>query len=137
MKRLSAAGLVLVLALAGCGGAVERAKPKPPRLPRDLAQSWAQQADQVGAALSAGDGCTAKQLAVSLRGQFISAVNDHRVPRRLQEPLGSAFNDLQSRTVCVPVTVRSGKQWNGHGGHGGHGDHGGKNGNGNGDGGGD
>jgi hypothetical protein len=106
----------LALALAGCGTTVERAKPKPPRLPADLAQSWAQQADQVAAALAAGDGCTARQLSVSLHGQFVSAVNEHRVPRRLQEPLGSAFNDLASRTACVPVSVApvsrdNGKRW--------------------------
>jgi hypothetical protein len=126
MRR--AAALVLVVALAGCGSTVERAKPKPPpRLPRDLAQSWAQQADQMATALAAGDGCTAQQIAVALHAQFVSAVNGHRVPRRLQEPLGSAMNDLGSRTTCTPPP-----QWPGDGG----GDHG-NNGNGNGDGGGD
>jgi hypothetical protein len=126
------AALLLVLALAGCGSTVERAKPKPPpRLPRDLAQSWAQQADQVAAALAAGDGCTAQQIAVSLHAQFISAVNGRRVPLRLQEPLGSAMNDLRSRTTCTPAPAPT--PWPSDGGGGDHGN----NGNGNGDGGGD
>jgi hypothetical protein len=104
LKRVAA--VVAVLALAGCGGTAERkTAPKQPRLSRDLAHSWAQQADQVAAAIAAGDGCTAQQLAGLLHAQFISAVNERRVPRRLQEPLGSAINDLQSRIVCAPVTA--------------------------------
>jgi hypothetical protein len=100
VKRIAAA--VVVLALAGCGGTAERAKPKQPRLPRDLAQTWAQQSDAVANALASGDGCTAQQLAVSLQSQFVAAVNERRVPSRLQEPLGAALNDLQSRITCTP-----------------------------------
>lgn len=100
MKRLAIAAVVL--ALAGCGGAAQRAKPTEPRLPTDLAQSWAQQSDAVATALASGDACTARRLAGSLRTQFISAVNAHRVPPRLQEPLGAALNDLQSRIACTP-----------------------------------
>jgi hypothetical protein len=100
MKRIAA--LALVLTLAGCGSTVERAKPKQPRLPRDLAQTWAQQSDAVASALASGDGCTAQQLAASLNSQFIAAVNQRRVPPRLQEELGSALNDLQSRIACTP-----------------------------------
>jgi hypothetical protein len=100
VKRIAA--VLVVLALAGCGGTAERAKPKQPRLPRDLAQSWAQQSDAVAGALESGDGCTAQQLAVSLHAQFIAAVNERRVPPRLQEPLGAALNDLRSRITCIP-----------------------------------
>jgi hypothetical protein len=121
--------LTLVLALAGCGGTVKRAQPKPPRLPRDLAQAWAQQADQVAAALAAGDGCTAQQIAVSMHAQFVSAVNGRRVPQRLQEPLGSALNDLQSRTTCTPPPQQppgsGGGDQQGNGNGNGHGDGGG------------
>jgi hypothetical protein len=107
VKRIAA--VAVVLTLAGCGGTVERAKPKQPRLPRDLAQTWAQQSDAVASALASGDGCTAQQLAVSLNSQFIAAVNERRVPPRLQEPLGAALNDLQSRITCVPTQKHEGK----------------------------
>jgi len=107
VRRIAAAALVL--ALAGCGGTAERAKPKQPRLARDLAQSWAQQSDAVASALAAGDSCIAQQLAVSLNSQFIAAVNERRVPARLQEPLGAALNDLQSRITCVPPQPEKGK----------------------------
>lgn len=110
MRRLAL--LVGVAALAGCGGAAEHVKPKQPRLPRDLAQSWAQQSDAVAAALAAGDGCSARTLAAALQSHFIAAVNERRVPARLQEPLGSALNDLQGRITCAPpqpVVVERGK----------------------------
>jgi hypothetical protein len=101
VKRIAAAAIVL--ALAGCGGGtVARTKPKQPRLPRDLAQTWAQQSDAVASALASGDGCTAQQLAASLNSEFIAAVNERRVPARLQEELGAALNDLHSRISCTP-----------------------------------
>ena len=101
MKRVAVA--IAVLALAGCGGgAAEQAKPKQPRLAHDLAASWAAQSDHVAGALAEGDGCTAQQVAANLQSQFIAAVNEGRVPRRLQEPLGAAFNDLHARITCIP-----------------------------------
>jgi hypothetical protein len=110
VRRIAAAAIVL--ALAGCGGGtVERAKPKQPRLPRDLAQTWAQQSDAVATALASGDGCTAQQLAASINSEFIAAVNERRVPPRLQEELGAALNDLRSRISCTPPQpVDSGKK---------------------------
>jgi hypothetical protein len=133
--RAHAIVVVLVaLGVAGCGGAQQAAPPKPvPKLPRALAQSWAQQADDVAAAVDAGDGCTALQRAVTLRTQVVDAVNAHRVPRRYLEPLVSTANDLAGRITCTPpapvVSSDNGKHWYKH-------DHGNHNGNG-GDGGGD
>lgn len=101
MKRVAA--LAVVVALAGCGGTAQRAKPPAqPRLPRDLAQSWARQSDAVAAQLAAGNGCAGLGLATSLHAQFVAAVDSGRVPARLQETLGSAFADLQSRISCTP-----------------------------------
>jgi hypothetical protein len=101
--------VVLVVALgvapgiAGCGGSQHAAPPKPvPKLPHALAQSWAQQADDVAAAIDAGDGCTALRRAVTLRMQVVDAVNSHQVPRRYLEPLVSTANDLAGRITCNP-----------------------------------
>jgi hypothetical protein len=103
MRPLAIVLLVVTLTAAGCGGGGHPATaPKPPKLPRALAQSWAQQADAVAAAVDAGDGCTALQRAETLRTQVVGAVNAHRVPRRYLEPLVSTANDLAARITCTP-----------------------------------
>jgi hypothetical protein len=130
--RAGAIVVVLVaLGVAGCGGAQQAAPPKPvPKLPRALAQSWAQQADAVAAAVDAGDGCTALQRAVTLRTQVVGAVNAHRVPRRYLEPLVSTANDLAARITCTPpapavvVTPPPSDQQGNQGDNGKHGKHG-------------
>jgi hypothetical protein len=95
--------LLVVLALAGCGGTARHAAPpQQPKLPRVLAQSWKQQADSVAAALSAGDGCTAQRLSTALRDSVIEAVNARRVPRRFLDPLTSGVNELASQITCTP-----------------------------------
>jgi hypothetical protein len=89
--------------LAGCGGGGQTTERRPPpRLPHALAQSWAQQADAVAAALEAGDGCTALERAVALRTQVVTATNAHRVPRRYLEQLLGTANDLAGRIHCTP-----------------------------------
>jgi len=106
VTKLGAVALAAALALvaAGCGGGTkQQAAPKPPRLPRALAQSWAQQANAVATAIAAGDGCTAQARAVSLRQQVIAAVNAHRIPAQLLEPLTSGVNDLAGRISCTPA----------------------------------
>jgi hypothetical protein len=103
MSARAIAVVLVALAVGGCGGAQQAAPPRPvPKLPRALAQSWAQQADDVAAAVDAGDGCTALQRAVTLRTQVVDAVNAHRVPRRYLEPLVSTANDLAGRITCTP-----------------------------------
>ena len=92
----------LALALAGCGGAAKHAAEKPPRLPRALAQALAQQADGIAGALAAGDGCTALQLAGSLRAEVVQAVNARQIPRAFQESLLATANDLTGRITCSP-----------------------------------
>jgi hypothetical protein len=94
--------LAPLVVAAGCGGTTHRAAPPPPRLPRVLAQSWAQQADAVAQALAANDGCTAQRLAATLRAQVVAAVNAHRIAPRFQETLLSAVNDLPDRIGCTP-----------------------------------
>jgi hypothetical protein len=96
--------LAACLALAGCGSAAapQEHATSPPRLPRALAHAWAQQADDVASALAAGDGCRARARAAVLQRDVIAAVNAHRVPRSLLEPLSSGVNDLAGRIVCTP-----------------------------------
>jgi hypothetical protein len=95
--------LLVVLALAGCGGVARRAAaPQQPKLPRVLAESWKQQADSVASALAAGDACTAHQLATALRTSVIAAVNARQVPRRFLDPLTSGVNELASQITCTP-----------------------------------
>jgi hypothetical protein len=103
MKARAILVALVALVVAGCGGAQQAAPPKPvPKLPRALAQSWAQQADDVAAAIDSGDGCMALQRAVALRTQVVDAVNANQVPRRYLEPLVSTANDLAGRITCTP-----------------------------------
>jgi hypothetical protein len=93
--------LVLVLALAGCGES-RRAEP---RLPAPLAADLATYADDVAALAAAGDPCAAREQALALQRATIAAINAHRVPAALQEPLQSAANDLLQRLTCpAPAT---------------------------------
>ena len=123
MRGRALVATVAVLAAAGCGGARHAAAPEPPKLPRALAQSWAQQADAVAASIDAGDGCTAQLRAVALQTQVVRAVDGHQVPRRFVEPLVAAANDLVARIACTPapVVTTNGK----HDKRGKHGDNGG------------
>jgi hypothetical protein len=68
-----------------------------------LAQTWAQQADGVAAALAAGDGCTAQQLAGTLRAEVVQAVDERAIPHAFQEQLVAAVDDLPGRITCNPA----------------------------------
>ena len=128
MRRGAALVFLAVLATAGCGGTAKKqaAPPKPPRLPHALAQTWAQQADGVASALAAGDGCTAQQLAGTLRGEIVQAVNARQVAHIFQEQLLATANDLAGRITCNPPAPPQKHDKPKHGDHGGGGgDHGG------------
>jgi hypothetical protein len=100
MKAVAVAAVTVVL-LAGCGSS-HSSTPRRPTMPRALAQSLRAQADNVAAALAAGDGCLAQQRAVALQTSVIRAVNDRRLAPRFQETLVGSVNDLVSRITCVP-----------------------------------
>jgi len=94
---LASAGLLL----AGCGSqAAQQETPKPPRLPRALASSWARQANAVATALAAGDGCTALDHANALRSGVDGAAGD--IPRRLRAMLQPMVDALPGRITCNP-----------------------------------
>ena len=95
MKR--AALLLVVLAVAGCGGAAKQTAG--PHLPRALAQQWAQRAD----AIAAADSCAAHRGAAALRTDVILAVNTRKIPQSLLEPLTSKVNALAAHKACTPL----------------------------------
>lgn len=98
------------LLLAGCGGG-ERAQPRAPqpKLPRAVAQQLAARADRVAERIDASDRCGALAEANQLQSEVIQAINTHRVPSRLQEPLQSSTNALLQRIGrCVPAPPANG-----------------------------
>jgi hypothetical protein len=106
MRWLSAwlAASSLLLA-AGCGSSSPTRTTKPtPRIPADVAQMLASDADAVAQA----SGCAARQPAVKLQTDAINAIG--RVPDRYREQLMSAANDIVSRIPeCLPPRQDNGK----------------------------
>jgi hypothetical protein len=87
MKR---AVVVVVVLLAACGGGHD------PKLPADLTQQWRTDA-------------TCKR-ADALRASVIAAINAHRIPQALQEPLTSKVNALVSGS-CDAQRARDVADW--------------------------
>jgi hypothetical protein len=69
--------------------------------PSELAQNLASQSDTVRAKLEEGDGCAALTEAVALREQAQNAIDEGRVPSRLQPELRRRANRLVDSIVCV------------------------------------
>lgn len=100
-RRAFLALFVLLLpAAAGCGGSPSTSAPRAPRLPHGLALEWARRADAISAAVAAGEGCRARQLATALRTDV--AAGDAAVPARLRPVLVTAVGSLTDRISCVP-----------------------------------
>ena len=98
MKRVAL--LAVVIALAGCGGA--RTSSPEPILPAPLAARLAGYADETSRLASTGDACAARVRALVLQHATVAAINAHRVPGPLQEPLQNSANELVNRLVCTP-----------------------------------
>lgn len=87
-----------VLLLSGCGGGGEPGRVAPrPRLAATVAERLAAKSDKVAALLDAGDRCGALVQATALRAEVTAAINAHRVPLALLEPLSSSANELVTR----------------------------------------
>lgn len=102
MLRLLSAAVLLVL-VAGCGGAAGRQRASVPGVPRPLAHEWEAQASAIAAAASAGNGCRALQLAYSLRADVVAS--KEKLPPRLRPPLLVGVNALADRITCTPATI--------------------------------
>jgi hypothetical protein len=87
-----------LLLLAGCGGSSPtRTTRPPPRIPAQVAQQLAADAD----AVASKQGCAARASAVKLQTDAINSVG--RIPARYREQLMSAANDVVSRIPeCLP-----------------------------------
>ena len=120
VTRLGAV-LLATGSLAACGGDGRRHVAPPPALPTKVATALAARADQVAAALDAGDSCRAATLAQQLQRDTIAAINAKRMAPALQEQVTGSVNDLAGRIVCVPPPAppRAEKE-HGHGKHKGH-----------------
>jgi len=105
-RSASLAASSCALLLAGCGGAGERAAPgpRPSRIPADLAQRLAAEANRVAAAEPGS--CTARAAAARLQDEAIQAIRSGRVPVRYQEPLMSAANGLAARLASCTEPTR-------------------------------
>ena len=103
--RRAAVLAALAAALAGCGSQAAQPRPAQPKLPRALAHAWAEQATAIAASLAANNGCEAQSRVAALQQEVNAAVNAHRIPRRLLEPLSSGVNDLAAQITCAPQLV--------------------------------
>ena len=101
MKRIVL--LTFVVVLSGCGDF--RSVASEPTLPAPLAARLAAYADETARLAASGDECGAREQALALQRATVAAINAHRVPGPLQEPLQSSANDLVDRLACTLPTV--------------------------------
>jgi hypothetical protein len=93
------------LLIAGCGSSTPtRTTKRPPKIPAQVAQKLAAEAEAVASA----QGCGARAPAVKLQTDVIAAVGE--IPARYREQLMSAANDVVSRIPeCLPPRQEHGK----------------------------
>jgi hypothetical protein len=104
-RFVSAAALVVVV-VAGCGGATRPQRSALHGVPPALAQAWAERASAIAAAASGGDNCRAMQLADSLRNDVLA--QRHKLPLRLRSALVTGVSDLADRLTCTStVTIET------------------------------
>ena len=100
--RILSAVVLFAVVTAGCGGSAEPRNVAVHGVPPALASHWERQTSAIASAASAGNNCSALQLANALRSDVIA--REHRLPVRLRAPLISGVNSLAERITCV-VTV--------------------------------
>jgi hypothetical protein len=105
-RSASVTAFSCALLLAGCGGGnanQTKSRPRPPRIPADVARRLAAEADLIARAEPGS--CTARAAAARLQAEALEAIQSHRVPPRYQEPLMGAANGLVARlSICAEPT---------------------------------
>jgi hypothetical protein len=105
--------VAIALAATGCGGerSAETTTPPRPTLPRTVAEDLAARSDAIGAALDAGDVCTAAVRADELQDATVTAINNGQVPQEFQEDLQARANELVNTVNCpAPPTTTEDKE---------------------------
>ena len=98
---LARAGVLAATAFLAFGCGSDGSGDESQELPSGLAQNLAGQSDTVRARLEEGDGCAALAQAVALRDHAQKAIEEGRVPSRLQRELRRRANDLVKSITCV------------------------------------
>jgi hypothetical protein len=104
--RSASAAVCSALVVPGCGGSTAHhvRRPAPPRIPADVAQRLAAEAD----AVASTQGCAARPAAVKLQTDVIAQIRD--IPQRYREQLLSAATGVLSRIPeCLPPKEDHGK----------------------------
>lgn len=101
MERIAGtlAALCLAAALVGCGSSSQTSAEEP-ALPSAAANSLADKADGIAAALEGGDQCGAAQLADELKDGVDAAISEGQVPASLRGELERTATDLQNEINC-------------------------------------
>jgi hypothetical protein len=94
---------LLVVVVAGCGGAAPAERSAAHGVPRALARQWEGRASAIAAAAAAGNSCRAQQLAASLRDDVVGS--EGKLPVRLRSPLLTGVNALADHITCTPVAT--------------------------------
>lgn len=98
---LARAGVLAAAAFLAFGCGSDGSGEESQQLPSGLAQNLASQSDTVRAKLEEGDGCAARAEAVALRNEAQKAIDEGRVPSRLQRELRRRAKDLVESISCV------------------------------------
>ena len=93
------AALCLAITLVACGGSSQTSAGEP-ALPKAVANSLADKADEIASALETGDQCGAARLADELKDGVEAAVSGGQVPAALSGELERTATELQNEVNC-------------------------------------
>ena len=100
MRPRALVSLVVVLALASCGGATPT-QTESASIPRSVADRLAAQSESIAATWEAGDTCGAAKQADDLKHAADDAIRAGEIPAAYQDELESAVVNLQNTANCT------------------------------------